>query len=234
MSSQSVYILLSVLLCVVPYFIHQNYADSLDHLGIRKLWSVDMDVARELGYSNCRHNNLFARVSYKKYAGNMLMLVYNFLISQNNIFLPIQIYHLLTNPLIFISQVYVKSPSLIVEQFNMGFVYYVFLVVYGLLADVNQNLIVAVFLTLFYKFAVGGGYENWLLSVVGEHTKLRAAFCMYLFCQGSQIVLHCIFDNYYDWNLFHVSSEYSKFRRKYASTHSIQKLIYVLIHDQSF
>lgn len=113
------------------------------------------------------------------------------------------------NPFIFISQVYLmdKSPSLIVEQFNMGLVYYVFLVVYGLLADVKKNLIVAVFLTLCYKFAVSGSYEDWLVRVFGENTKLRAAFCMYLFCQGSQIVLHCIFENYYDWNLFHVSSE---------------------------
>jgi len=174
-SSQSVYILLSVLLFVVPYFIHQNFADSLDHIGVRKLWPVEMDVARELGYSNCRHTDLFLRI-----------------------------FHLFTNPMIFISQVYLmdKSPSLIVEQFNIGFVYYVFLVVYGLLADVKINLIVAVYLTLCYRFAIGGKFENWLVRVVGENTKLRAAFFVYLFCQGSQIVVHCIFENYYDWNLF--------------------------------
>lgn len=94
-------------------------------------------------------------------------------------------------------------------KFNIGFVYFAFLVVYGLLSDFYLNSFVAVYLFFCYKFAVLGSFEDWLVRVVGEDSKVRTAFFVYCFCQGSQIVIHCIFENYYDWNLFQVSSKLS-------------------------
>eukprot|EP01083_Nonionella_stella_P126276 382144_1 len=90
-------------------------------------------------------------------------------------------------------------------KFNIGFVYFIFLVVYGLLLDFYLNSFVAVYLYFLYNFAVLGSFENWLVRVVGEYSKERTAFFVYCFCQGSQIIVHCIFENYYDWNLYQVS-----------------------------
>ena len=92
-------------------------------------------------------------------------------------------------------------------KLNIGFVYFFFLVVYGLLSDLYLNSFAAVCLSFCYKFAVSGSFEDWLVRVVGEDNKLRTAFFVYCFCQGSQIIVRCIFENYYDWNLFQVSSK---------------------------
>mmetsp|Transcript_10143 Transcript_10143/g.15567 ORF Transcript_10143/g.15567 Transcript_10143/m.15567 type:complete len:895 (+) Transcript_10143:59-2743(+) len=180
-STQNIYIILSVLLFVIPFYLHQAYSDyePLRQIGIRKVIPVSMDIARELAYSNCRHVDSFLRL-----------------------------YHLPTNPLIFASQVYLmdKTPKLATLPFginlNFGGIYYIFLTLYGLFADLYTGIICAVWLTLFYKLGTNGSYDNWLTRLVGEETKLRTAFGMYCFCQFSQIIVHNIFENYYDWNLF--------------------------------
>merc|ERR1712038_1155590 len=150
-STQVVYILLAVLLFVIPFFMHQIFADyePLRKLGIRKLWPVDTDIERELGYSNCRHVDTFLRI-----------------------------YHLPTNPLIFISQVYLmdKTPTLASLPFgirlNMGGVYFLFLATYGLFADLYSGVIVLAWLYIFYKLATNGSYYDWnlfQLFIIQQH-----------------------------------------------------------------
>lgn len=63
-STQNIYIFMSVLLFVIPLVLHQcfgNY-EPLRRIGVRELWPVSIDIARELAYSNCRHFDTFLRV----------------------------------------------------------------------------------------------------------------------------------------------------------------------------
>lgn len=69
MTAQNIYILISVLIIAVPYFLCQAYSDyePLRKIGIRKLWvdsllPVGVDISRELAYSNVRHNDPINRV----------------------------------------------------------------------------------------------------------------------------------------------------------------------------
>lgn len=89
-------------------------------------------------------------------------------------------------------------------KMNWGGIYFIFLTLYGLLADLYTGVATALWLFTFYKLATNGSYDNWLTRLVGDDTKLRLAFNMYCFCQFSQIIVHNIFEDYYDWNLFQV------------------------------
>lgn len=184
-STDTIYILISVLTFVITFGMHQFLYEneSLRVLGVRKLFPVDIDVARELGYSNCRHVETIMRI-----------------------------WHLPTNPLIFVSQSYLmdKTPTVgtipfIKIKLNISGVYFLFLAIYGLMADLKTGAICAAYLYILYRLSIGAGtfsFDDWLTRLVGDNKKLRLAYFMYCFCQFSQIITHNIFENYYDWNLF--------------------------------
>ncbi len=212
-SPQNVYILISVLLFVIPVILHQFFSDNetLRQIGIRKLWPVSMDVAKELGYSNNRHVDDFLRVSDTISVQPQLYLICASLFSPVPSSSIVQLYHLPTNPLIFISQTYLMDQTftlftipLLGIKVNFGGLYFVALTVYGLIADLQTGAVCAVWFFVFYKLATSGKFDEWLTRLVGDDSKLRTAFFMYCFCQFSQIIVHNIFENYYDWNLFQV------------------------------
>ncbi len=72
-TTQNIYVLISVLLFVVSVFLHQAYYDyePLRKIGIRQLWPVSMDPAKELGYSNVRHKDSFLRVRHILYQNDL-------------------------------------------------------------------------------------------------------------------------------------------------------------------
>ena len=97
-----------------------------------------------------------------------------------------------------------KIPLLNIK-FNISGLYLVYLSAYGFLADTITGIACILCLYIFYKLATNGSFDNWLTRLVGDDYKLRTAFIIYTFCQFSQINFHNTFENYYDWNLFHVS-----------------------------
>merc|ERR1712045_285474 len=157
-------------------------------IGIQPL-AGPINIAKEFAFSNVRHEDSLNRI-----------------------------WHLWTNPLIFVSQTYLldQTPSLFglsiplpifgKFKFNAGGFYLSYLALYSFYLDTSSGFVHLIYLLFFYSLVPSfGKYVNRL---VGPKAASRFAFAIYIFAQGSQILYgHLGREDFYDWNfyqLFHV------------------------------
>lgn len=148
-----------------------------------------VDLAKEFAFSNVRHNDSLNRI-----------------------------WHLFTNPLIFVSQSYLLdlTPSLFglsIDlpifgnfRFNAAGFYFSYLAIYAFILDTSSGVVHLIYLLLFYKLLPRFG--KYVTRLVGPRFANLFAFSLYIFGQGSQILYgHLGREDFYDWNfyqLFHI------------------------------
>jgi len=154
-----------------------------------------VDLAREFAFSNVRHKDTLNRI-----------------------------WHLITNPLIYISQSYlldltpslfdlsISVPFLLVKgafikiNFNACGFYFSYLTIYSFTLDFTSGIFHLIYLLVLYYFVPDFG--KWVTRLVGPRNTNLVAFIIYLFAQGSQIIYgHLGREDFYDWNfyqLFHI------------------------------
>lgn len=123
-----------------------------------------------------------------------------------------QILHLFTNPMIFVSQCFLldQTPAVFglkVHGFkvNAAFFYLMYLCFYSILLDVYSGLFNLAYSIALYRLVPKFG--NWVTRVVGVKWTNAAAFVIYFISQYSQILIgHEIRENFYDWNIYQVST----------------------------
>lgn len=140
---------------------------------------------------------------------------YFFCVSNHIGTLPLfQILHLFTNPMIFVSQCFLldQTPAVFglkVHGFkvNAAFFYLLYLCFYAFLLDVFSGFINLAYSIFLYSLVPKFG--NWVTRVVGVKWTNATAFVIYFISQYSQILIgHEIIENFYDWNIYHVSTDF--------------------------
>ena len=129
--------------------------------------------------------------------------------------LLLQILHLFTNPLIFVSQSFLLNltPALFGLTFNLfgkefkvnaAFFYLAYLCTYSFLLDAFSGFFHMLYMVFF--FSLVPNYGAWVTRVVGVRLTNITAFGLYLFGNFSQILYgHEVRENFYDNNFYQVS-----------------------------